>query len=72
LDENYSAVAAALSARVGRTLEHQTYKQLCGEFHSASAFGFSVAVDLVRRRQCGVLLYTLSQRGGKAICCVQP
>jgi 3-oxoacyl-(acyl-carrier-protein) synthase len=72
LDENYSAVAAALSKRAGRPLEHQTYKQLCGEFHSASAFGFSVAVDLVRQRQCGVLLYTLSTRGAKAICCIQP
>jgi 3-oxoacyl-(acyl-carrier-protein) synthase len=72
LDENYSGVAAALSVRAGRTLEHQTYKQLCGEFHSASAFGFSVAVDLVRQRQCGVLLYTLSPHGAKAICCVQP
>jgi 3-oxoacyl-(acyl-carrier-protein) synthase len=72
LDENYTAVVAALSARAGRTLEHQTYKQLCGEFHAASAFGFSVAVDLVRRGKRGVLLYTLSARGAKAICCVQP
>jgi hypothetical protein len=72
LDENYAAVVAALSARAGRTLEHQTYKQLCGEYHAASAFGFSVAVDLVRRSGRGVLLYTLSARGAKAICCVQP
>jgi len=72
LDENYSAVAAALSKRAGRTIEHQTYKQLCGEFHSASAFGFSVAVNLAREKKCGVLLYTLSPRGAKAICCVQP
>ncbi|HEY5297493.1 MAG TPA: beta-ketoacyl-[acyl-carrier-protein] synthase family protein [Verrucomicrobiae bacterium] len=72
LDEKYSAVAAALSQRAGRKLEHQTYKQLCGEFHSASAFGFSVAVDLVRARKCGVLLYTLSLRGSKAVCCLQP
>ncbi len=72
LDENYSAVAAALSKRAGRKLEHQTYKQLCGEFHSASGFGFSVAVNLAREKKCGVLLYTLSLRGAKAICCVQP
>lgn len=72
MDENYSAVAAALSARAGRTLEHQTYKQLCGEFHSASGYGFSVAVEIVREKKCGVLLYTLSPRGAKAICCVQP
>jgi 3-oxoacyl-(acyl-carrier-protein) synthase len=70
LDSNYAAVTSALSARIGRTLEHQTYKQRCGEFHAASAFGFSVAVDLVRRGSRGVLLYTLSARGGKAICCV--
>ncbi|MBI3881407.1 MAG: beta-ketoacyl synthase chain length factor [Verrucomicrobia bacterium] len=72
LDEKYAAVAAALSARAGRTLEYQTYKQLCGEFYSASAFGFSVAVELVRQRGRGVLLYTLSLRGAKAVCCVQP
>jgi 3-oxoacyl-(acyl-carrier-protein) synthase len=72
LDANYAAVVAALSAHVGRPLEHQTYKQLCGEFHAASAFGFSVAVELVRQGRRGVLLYTLSPRGAKAICCVQP
>ena len=72
LDENYSAVAAALSKRAGRTLEDQTYKQFCGEFHSASAFGFSVAVEIARDKKCGVLLYTLSPRGAKAICCIQP
>ncbi|MEI2724284.1 MAG: beta-ketoacyl synthase N-terminal-like domain-containing protein [Verrucomicrobiota bacterium] len=72
LEDDYRSVAAELSARAGRTIEHQTYKQLCGEFHSASAFGFSVAVDLVQRIRSGVLLYTLSPRGGKALCCVQP
>jgi len=72
LDENYTAVVTALSKRAGRTLEYQTYKQLCGEFHAASAFGFSVAVDLVRQGKRGVLLYTLSPRGAKAICCIQP
>ena len=72
LDAKYAAVAAALSARANRPIEHQTYKQHCGEFHSASAFGFSVAVELVRQRQRGVLLYTLSPKGGKAFCCLQP
>ncbi|HWN94305.1 MAG TPA: beta-ketoacyl-[acyl-carrier-protein] synthase family protein [Methylomirabilota bacterium] len=72
LDQDYAAVAAALSARAGRPLEHQTYKQLCGEFHSASAFGFSVAVDLVRRGSRGVLMYTVAMRGAKALCCIQP
>ncbi|HEY5346031.1 MAG TPA: beta-ketoacyl-[acyl-carrier-protein] synthase family protein, partial [Verrucomicrobiae bacterium] len=32
LEEKYIAVAAALAARAGRPLEHQTYKQHCGEF----------------------------------------
>ena len=72
LDAKYAAIAAELSARINRPLEHQTYKQLCGEFHSASAFGFSVAVQLAQEKKCGVLLYTLSPRGGKALCCVQP
>jgi 3-oxoacyl-[acyl-carrier-protein] synthase-1/3-oxoacyl-[acyl-carrier-protein] synthase II len=72
LDEMYAALALALSRRAGRTLEHQTYKQLCGEFHSASAFGFATAVELVRNGRRGVLLYTLAARGGKALCCIQP
>jgi 3-oxoacyl-(acyl-carrier-protein) synthase len=72
LDPSYQSLATALSKRSGRRIEHQTYKQLCGEFHSASAFGFSVAVDLVRGGKRGVLLYTLALRGAKALCFVQP
>jgi hypothetical protein len=72
LEPMYEAVAAALAKRTGKNLEHQTYKQLCGEFHSASAFGFSTAVNLAREQKRGVLLYTLSQRGAKALCCIQP
>ena len=72
LDGMYEAVLAALATRAGRKLEHQTYKPLCGEFHAASAFGFSVAVKLVHQGRRGVLLYTLSPRGAKAVCCVQP
>ena len=72
LEPLYASVAAALSKRAGREIEHQTYKQLCGEFHSASAFGFSVAVNLVRSQRRGVLLYTLALRGAKAVCFVQP
>jgi len=68
----YEAVALALQQRAEKILEHQTYKQLCGEFHSASAFGFSIAVKLAHEKNCGVLLYTLSQRGAKALCVVQP
>ena len=71
LDVNYAAILDALSARAGRLLEHKKYKQLCGEFHSASAFGFSVAVGLVGQGHRGVLLYTLSPRGAKAVCCVE-
>jgi 3-oxoacyl-(acyl-carrier-protein) synthase len=72
LNPYYDAVARALSARAGRTVAHQTYKERCGEFHSASAIGFSVAVDLVRAGCRGVLLYTLSARGAKALCCITP
>jgi hypothetical protein len=72
MDPLYESVVTALQQRAGKKLEHQTYKQLCGEFHSASAFGFSLAVKLARERQCGVLLYTLAQRGAKALCVVQP
>jgi hypothetical protein len=72
LDPCYESVVSALSLRAARPIAHQTYKQLCGEFHAASAFGFSVAVDLVRRGARGVLLYTLSLRGAKALCFVQP
>jgi 3-oxoacyl-[acyl-carrier-protein] synthase II len=67
----YQAVITKLSERAGRTLEHQTYKQLCGEFHAASAFGFSRAVDLLKQGRRAVLLYTLSLRGGKAMTLVQ-
>ena len=72
LDAHYDAVIAALSERAGRPLAQQTYKQQCGEFYSASAVGFATAVALAREQQCGVLLYTLSLRGGKALCCVEP
>ncbi|HVU07692.1 MAG TPA: beta-ketoacyl-[acyl-carrier-protein] synthase family protein [Verrucomicrobiae bacterium] len=72
LDEKYETVAKILSKRAGRDLEHQTYKQFCGEFHAASAFGFSVAVKLAREKNCGVILYTLASRGAKAVCCIEP
>lgn len=72
LDAHYNAVVEELSNRAGRALTHQTYKQDCGEFYSASAVGFSVAVELARQRRCAVLLYTLSLRGGKALCCIEP
>ena len=67
----YEAVAAALAKRTGGRIAHETYKQHCGEFHAASAFGFSGAVDRVRNGSRGVILYTLSLRGGKALCWIQ-
>jgi 3-oxoacyl-(acyl-carrier-protein) synthase len=72
LDAPYDAIVAELSRRAGRPLAQQTYKQDCGEFYSASAYGFSIAVELAGQTQRGVLLYTLSLRGGKALCCVEP
>jgi 3-oxoacyl-(acyl-carrier-protein) synthase len=71
LDPRYEAVAAAFSKRAGRAVEHRTYKELCGEYHAASGFGFSRAVELVRGGSRGVVLYTLATRGAKAVCCVQ-
>lgn len=72
LDAYYADVVAELSRRAGRPLQIHTYKQDCGEFYSASAYGFSLAVDLARQNQRRVLLYTLSLRGAKALCCVAP
>jgi hypothetical protein len=72
LEEHYLSVIAALSARTRRQLEHLTYKQDCGEFGAASAFGFAAAVEWVREHQRGALLYTLCPRGGKSVCLIQP
>ena len=70
LDPLYEAVAVALQKR--KKLDVQTYKQDCGEFYSASAYGFSVAVKLAREKKCGVLLYTLSLHGAKALSLIEP
>jgi hypothetical protein len=72
LDPMYDAIAAALFQRTGKSIEHQTYRDRCGEFHSASAFGFSEAIKMAREKQSGVLLFTLSLHGAKAICLVEP
>jgi 3-oxoacyl-(acyl-carrier-protein) synthase len=72
LDEKFETVVTELSKRAGKFLEHRTYKQDCGEFHSASAFGFSQAIKIAREINGGVLLYTLSLRGAKAICLIEP
>jgi hypothetical protein len=70
LEPLYEGIAAELKKR--NRLEHRTYKQVCGEFHAASGFGFFTAVNLAKELNRGVLLYTLSQRGAKALCLVQP
>lgn len=72
LDARYNAVIVELSKLARRTLIQQTYKQHCGEFYSASAMGFAKAVEIARAKQRPVLLYTLSLRGSKALCCVAP
>jgi hypothetical protein len=72
LENNYAATVAALSARVGRDLAHHTYKQDCGEFGAASAFGFAATVEWVRQNKRGAILFTLSPRGGKAVCGLAP
>jgi 3-oxoacyl-(acyl-carrier-protein) synthase len=72
LDPYYDAVIVALSKRIGRTIVQPTYKQHCGEIYSASALGFAKAIELARAQQQPVLLYTLSLRGSKALCCVEP
>lgn len=79
LDAEYAAVAEALGRMAGRKIVVGTYKQWCGEHYSASAFGFSVAIQLVRgevrlAEQTGdcrlVALYTLSPHAQKALCVV--
>jgi len=72
LDEYFQSVLGALSSGAGRSLSHHTYKQECGEFGAASAFGFAAAVEWVRANRQVALLYTLSPRGGKAVCCIEP
>jgi len=47
-DDAYRQVASALSVLLGREVSLGAYKQVCGEHHSASAFGFFVALGLVR------------------------
>ena len=72
LEEKYAAIAAALSAQSGGKIAHQTYKEHCGEFYSASAYGFAVAVELAKSKHQRILLYTLAARGGKAACVIEP
>ncbi|PIU19166.1 MAG: hypothetical protein COT18_08895, partial [Elusimicrobia bacterium CG08_land_8_20_14_0_20_59_10] len=48
LDAVYRRVAAQLDGRAGRPVPHGSYKQLCGEYKSASGFGFALAALLLR------------------------
>ena len=72
LDPFYAAVVDKIPHRAGRTIEHETYKSACGEFYSASGFGFAAAVKAATERRLRVLLYTLSPRGGKGLCLIEP
>jgi len=72
LDPCYAAVADMLGRKSGSSWEHRTYKSMCGEYHSASSFGFAQAVECVRAERRRAMLYTLSPRGFKALCCLQP
>ena len=47
-DDLYQAIATAFSRLVGRKVPCSAYKQGCGEFYSASAFGLLAAVGLIR------------------------
>ena len=81
-EESFGAVVAALSARCGGKLRHGAYKHLCGDYHTASAFGLAMAVAFVTGTISAgdllapegdnqtALLYTLSPQGTRAITCV--
>ncbi len=83
-DREYTAVADELSQRVGRRIVGAAYKHACGEHASASAFGMLTAIGLVRglirpawclapeptASPRAVLLYTVSPRGDRSLCCV--
>lgn len=48
LDRAFQAVGQELSRLAGRRIPCGAYKHCCGEHHSASAFGFLAAIELVR------------------------
>jgi 3-oxoacyl-[acyl-carrier-protein] synthase II len=49
-DRFYGSVGAALSRLAGRPIPCGAYKQACGDFPAASAFGFLAAIGLVSGR----------------------
>jgi len=72
LDPMYTSLTETLSRRTRPVLEHRTYKHRCGEYPSASGFGFSVALELLREGRRAVLLCTLGWRGAKAFALLEP
>jgi len=76
-DDTYEAVSHAFSRLTGRAIQYSAYKQGCGEFYSASAFGLLAAVSLLRgeispgNAPKSVVLLTLSPTGTKGMCCIR-
>lgn len=82
LDTMYSDVVEAINRKAKKKIRHGCYKHLCGEHHSASAFGMAMAAGLVSGQiapatlladegDCkAVLLYTISPKGTHAISCI--
>lgn len=63
LDAVYLRVGEELGRRAGRVIPHGTYKQLCGDYRAASAFGFVTAALVLRDGRAPAGLFT----GGQAI-----
>ncbi len=64
LDSVYQRVAQELGRRIGRSISHTGYKQLCGDYKAASAFGFSVSALML---QSGSIAKGLSLIGGEQL-----
>jgi len=71
LDATYAAVLSALSGSAGRALVCGTFKDMCGEFCSASAIGLWRAVEMLRARSVrGIVLYGFLETGYHSACVV--
>lgn len=86
LDASYIEIERALSAVKGRNIRYGVYKQLCGEYCTASALGLAIALSILREgiphgiekskpegvteEISNVLLYNLSDTGYHSICLV--
>jgi 3-oxoacyl-(acyl-carrier-protein) synthase len=71
-DAAYAGVVKSLSDALGRSVPCRTFKQMCGEFCTASAIGCAMASDIVRERvgPRGVLLYNRHETGYHSACLV--